>query len=99
MFKLDGANVILDLSLAPWEAALGTKVAVPTLEGNVEMTIPAGTSSGQKLRLRGKGLGRGSNKGDQYVRIMIKVPRELSQEEKDLWEQLAEVSTFKPRNF
>ena len=99
MFKLDGANVILDLSLAPWEAALGTKVAVPTLEGNVEMTIPAGTNSGQKLRLRGKGLGRGSNKGDQYVRIMIKVPRELSQEEKELWKQLAEVSTFKPRNF
>lgn len=99
MFKLDGANIVLDLPLTPWEAALGTKISVPTLEGNVEMTIPPGTSSGQKLRLRGKGLGRGANKGDQFVRVMIKVPKELSEEEKDLWKQLAEVSSYKPRNF
>lgn len=96
-FKVEGTNVILDLPLAPWEATLGTKAAIPTLEGSVEMKIPPGTNSGQKLRLRGKGLGRGAGKGDQLVRIMIKVPKELSDKEKDAWKTLADVSQFKPR--
>ncbi len=97
LFKVDGDNIIYDLPVAPWEAALGSKVRVPTLEGEVEMNIPAGISSGQKMRLKGRGLGRGAAKGDQLVRIMIKAPRNLSQEEKELWEQLAQASVFNPR--
>ncbi|ACV69140.1 DnaJ C-terminal domain-containing protein [Desulfohalobium retbaense] len=97
-FKVEGSTIIYDLPLAPWEAALGAKVRVPTLEGQVEMHIPAGVGSGQKLRLRGRGLGRGQKKGDQMVRVMIKVPKQVSEEEKALWEQLATQSSFNPRN-
>ncbi len=99
LFRIDGKNIILDLPLAPWEAALGSTVNVPTLEGRVEMKIPPGTSSGQKLRLRGKGLGRGKNKGDQLVQALIKVPRKLSEKEQELWQQLSQTSGFQPRTF
>jgi curved DNA-binding protein len=97
-FRVDGQNIIHDLPVAPWEAALGTTLSVPTLEGSVEMKIPPGTSGGQKLRLRGKGLGRGTKKGDQLVQIVIKVPKHLSEKEKDLFEQLAAESRFQPRS-
>ena len=98
LFKIeDGTTVVYDLPLAPWEAALGAKVRVPTLDGNVDMTVAPGSSSGRKLRLRNKGMGTGKNKGDQIVRLMIRVPETLSAEEKELWEQLAQKSTFNPR--
>lgn len=97
-FRIDGHNIIYDLPVAPWEAALGTTLSVPTLEGRVEMKIPPGTSGGQKLRLRGKGLGRGGKKGDQLVQVMVKVPKHLSEKEKELFEQLAAESSFQPRS-
>lgn len=96
-FVVEGTTIIFDLALTPWEAVLGGKVRLPTLEGDIELTIAPGTSSGKKLRLRGKGLGSASAKGDQLIRITIKVPDELSDDEKALWEQLAEVSQFSPR--
>jgi len=96
-FKLDGNNVIYELPLAPWEAVLGTRLRVPTLEGQVELRIPPGISSGQKLRIKGKGLGRGARKGDQLVRVVIKSPKSLSPREKELWEKLARESNFNPR--
>ncbi|WP_027370688.1 DnaJ C-terminal domain-containing protein [Desulfovermiculus halophilus] len=96
-FRVDGQNIIHDLPVAPWEAALGATLSVPTLEGSVEMKIPPGTSGGQKLRLRGKGLGRGAKKGDQLVQVVIKVPKHLSEKEKELFEQLAAESRFQPR--
>lgn len=99
MFKVSDADVILDLPLTPWEAALGTSLRVPTLSGAVEMKIPPGIGSGKKLRIKGRGLGAGTKKGDQYVRIMIQVPDRLSEEERDLFERLQEKSTFKPRKF
>lgn len=97
-FSVDGSNLIHDLPLTPWEAALGAKVAVPTLDGEVELKIPEGMSSGRKLRLKGKGLGTGSKRGDQYVRVMIRVPASLSDRERELYEQLAEESSFHPRD-
>lgn len=96
-FRLDGVNIVHDLRLTPWEAVLGTKARVPTLDGEVEMTIPAGVDSGAKLRMRGKGLGSGAKRGDQLVRLMISTPDELSDEERKLWEELAEKSSFSPR--
>ncbi|MFW6323810.1 MAG: DnaJ C-terminal domain-containing protein [Desulfovibrionales bacterium] len=96
-FKVEGKNIIHDLRLAPWEAVLGAKVRVPTLDGNVEMNIPAGISSGQKLRLKGKGLGTGGGRGDQLVRIMIRVPKKLSDSEQELWQRLQKESSFNPR--
>lgn len=96
-FTLEGNNILYDLNLAPWEAALGVKVRVPTLESEVELSVPAGSGSGKRFRLRGKGLGSGASKGDEYVRLNIKVPSKLEPEEKELWEKLAEVSKFKAR--
>lgn len=98
-FKLDGVNVILDLPLTPWEAALGTSVAVPTLDKAIELNVPAGISSGQKMRIRGRGLGSGAKKGDQFVRVVIKSPKGISDEERELWQKLADVSEFNPRDF
>ena len=98
-FKLEGNNIVLDLPLAPWEAALGTTVQVPTLDKPVQLTIPAGMGSGQKLRLRGRGLGSGKKRGDQLIRIMIKVPKKSTPKERELWKKLAETSAFRPRKF
>ncbi len=99
IYKVQDNNVIFDLVLAPWEVALGAKVRVPTLDGPVEMNIPAGIDSGKKLRIGGKGLGSGKKKGDQFVRIIIKAPEAKNEAEQELWKKLAEVSTFKPREY
>ena len=97
-FTLDDADIIYDLHLAPWDAALGAKVTVPTLSGKVELTIAPGTGSGKKLRLRGKGLGSGKNKGDQLVRVSIDVHEPAKPEVRELWEKLREVSGRKAEN-
>jgi DnaJ-class molecular chaperone len=95
---VDGDDIQLDLPIAPWEAALGAKVSVPTLDGPVEMTIPAGTQGGQRLRLRGQGLNRrGGGRGNQYVRLKIVNPPRMTAKEKDLFERLADESHFNPR--
>ncbi|MDQ7832151.1 MAG: DnaJ C-terminal domain-containing protein [Desulfovibrionaceae bacterium] len=98
LFKLEEHNVVLDLPLAPWEAALGATVRVPTLDGHVDLNIPPGLSSGKKLRIPGKGLG-GKTRADQLVRIMIQAPPAPTDQERKLWEKLAKVSTFSPRTF
>lgn len=99
-FSLDGVNILLDLPLSPWEAALGTEVTVPTMDGNVSLRIAPGTASGRKLRLRGKGLGSASSKGDQFVRIKIVVPESTTDKQKELWDELAkEFESFSPRDF
>ena len=99
LFRLVGEeSVEIDLPVAPWEAALGAKVEVPTLDGPVEMTIRAGTQGGQKLRLRGQGPNkRGGGRGDEYVKIKIVIPPKLTSKEKGLLEKLAEESRFNPR--
>lgn len=99
LFKVTDADIILDLPLAPWEAALGVSLRIPTLDGAVEMKIPPGMGSGKKLRIKGKGLGSGAKRGDQFVRIMIQAPDILTTEERELWEKLQEKSKFKPRDF
>jgi curved DNA-binding protein len=98
LFSLDDADVMYTLRLAPWEAALGVKVRVPTLAGDVDLTVKPGADSGKKLRLRGKGLGSGSQKGDQIIRVTVVVPEAATPEEKALWEQLRAVSPFRPRS-
>jgi curved DNA-binding protein len=98
LYKVKDTDLVYDLKLTPWEAALGATVRVPTLDGGVEMKIPAGIGSGKKLRLRGKGLGCGDGRGDQLVRIMIQTPDRLSDEERRLWEELARKSSFRPRD-
>jgi curved DNA-binding protein len=98
VFTVRGDDLEIELPIAPWEAALGTKLEVPTIDGKVELTIPQGAQSGQRLRLRGQGLNkRKSGRGDQYVRLKIVVPKEISAEERRLYEELKRVSTFDPR--
>ena len=99
IFHLAGQDDIeIELPVAPWEAALGKKVTVPTLDGSVEMTIPAGAQNGQRLRLRGKGLKkRGGGRGDEYVRLQVVMPPRLTAKEKELFAKLAAESNFNPR--
>ncbi|MBQ7738827.1 MAG: J domain-containing protein [Desulfovibrionaceae bacterium] len=96
-FKVEGRDLICDLPITPWEAVLGTKASVKTLDGEVEINVPAGTSSGRKFRLRGKGLGSGNNRGDILLQAMIKVPATLKDEEKVLWDKLAALSSYRAR--
>ncbi len=91
-------DVQVDLPVAPWEAALGAKVSVPTLDGLVEMTVPAGAQGGQRLRLRGQGLNlRGGGRGDEYVRLKIVIPPRMTEGERALFEKLSAESRFNPR--
>lgn len=92
LFTVDGQDLTTDLPLMPWEAVLGTKLTVPTLEGEIELNVPAGTSSGRKFRLRGRGLGQSGKRGDLFVRAMISVPGNLTDEQRSLWQKLAELS-------
>jgi len=94
----DGGDTELDLPLAPWEAVLGGKVEVPTLDGPVEMHIPPNSQGGRVMRLKGKGPARpGGGRGDQYVRLRIVVPPKPSDKEIELLKRLAAESTFDPR--
>lgn len=99
LFDLTGDNdVQVELPVAPWEAALGARVSVPTLEGPVEMTIPAGTQAGQRLRLRGQGLNRrDGRRGDQYAKLKIVNPPRLTSAERELFEKLRDASRFDAR--
>lgn len=94
-FDVEGHNLIHELELAPWEAALGAEISLPTLDGRVNIKIPAGTPSGQKLRVRGRGLGKS---GDLIVVTKIVVPAKVTEAQKKLWEQLAHESKFNPRD-
>jgi len=97
-FRVDGHDLQIDVPLAPWEAALGATVAVDTLDGTVNLKIPPGSQSGQKLRLRGKGLSRnGDGRGDLFAQVKIVVPKELDPKEKELFSEMAKVSSFEPR--
>lgn len=98
-FEVEGDHLIYNLQLAPWEAVLGGNISVPVLGGSVNIRIPAGTQSGQKLRVRGRGLpSRDGVAGDLLVRVEIVVPQTVSEGERSLWELLSRESKFKPRS-
>jgi len=97
-FRIEGADLHTHVPVAPWEAALGGDAEVETPEGTVRIRIPAGSSSGRKIRLRGRGLTRaGGERGDLLAEVRIVVPSELSDRERELYEQLAEASAFRAR--
>lgn len=97
-YQVSGRDLIADLPLSPWEAALGTTLAVDTPDGEAKVRVRSGTSSGKRLRLKGRGLPnpRG-NPGDLHLEVRILVPRSLTKKERDLFEELASVSNFDPR--
>lgn len=98
-YRLEGRDLHVQLPLAPWEAALGASVDVDTPGGPATVSVPAGTSSHRRLRLKGRGLPNKRGKpGDLYAEAQIKVPRSPSAQERELFEQLGKVSTFDPRS-
>ncbi|MBA4149688.1 MAG: J domain-containing protein [Verrucomicrobia bacterium] len=98
-FRVEGGDLYHELSLAPWEAALGTSVSVPTLGGSVNIRIPPGTQNGMKLRVKAHGLSdRTGGKGDLYVVTKIEMPKNMNDRERELWEKLARESPFNPRD-
>jgi curved DNA-binding protein len=97
-YRVDGRDISTDLPVAPWEAALGARVPVETPGGSVQVNVPPGSSCGRRLRLRGQGMpNRNGQPGDFYAEVKIMVPRTLTQDERDLFEQLAKTSRFNPR--
>jgi curved DNA-binding protein len=97
VFRVQGSDLHVSVSVAPWEAALGASVPVPTLQGRARVKVPPGSSCGRKLRLRGEGLPRDGGKGDLFANVSIEVPKRLTAEEREAFERLASVSRFDPR--
>jgi curved DNA-binding protein len=96
-FRVDGRDVYLDLPVAPWEAALGASVTAPTPDGSVQLTIPPGSSTGRKLRLRGKGL-PGDPPGDLYAVLSVAAPPAGTPQAREAYEALARsLPGFNPR--
>jgi curved DNA-binding protein len=98
LFAVEANNLVISVPLAPWEAALGTKVAVPTLTGKINLTIPANSQSGQRLRVKGKGLvNKLGEHGDLYALFKIVIPQQTDEQSRQLWAQLAQSAAFEPR--
>jgi len=98
LFKLKDKDVFCRIPVTPSEAVLGSAIQVPTLDGLVEMSIPAGVKSGQRLRLANKGYPVDGERGDQLVEIQILVPPQPTAEEKELYQKLQEIQSFAPRD-
>jgi curved DNA-binding protein len=97
-FRVEGKDIVVDLPLAPWEGALGADVPVTTPDGETKVTVPPATSTGRRLRLRGQGMPDPRGKpGDLYAEVKIMVPSRLTDRERELFSELAAVSTFDPR--
>ncbi|NND60738.1 MAG: J domain-containing protein, partial [Gammaproteobacteria bacterium] len=96
LYRVDGKDIYLELPVAPWEAALGGSVKVPTPDGEVELKIPAGSKSGRKLRLKQRGL-PAKTPGDFYVVLKVSVPAAANDEQREAWKKLAATMNFDPR--
>lgn len=98
-FKLKGCDLYTDLLLTPWEAALGTRTSIQTIDDETNVYIPQGVQSGEKIRIHGKGYKIGNGKrGDLVAEVKVMVPKVLTDEEKSIFEKLNKISNFNPRN-
>lgn len=98
MFRLQGIDLYTDLKITPWEAALGTKATLNTIDDSTSIYIPQGIESGEKVRIQGKGYKDGKGgRGDLVAEVKIVVPKTISNEEKKLYTKLSEISTYNPR--
>lgn len=99
VFKLYGCDLCTDLKLTPWEAALGTRLDLKTIDGATKIYIPQGIQSGEKIKIPGKGYKDGKGgRGDLVAEVKIMVPEKLELDEKEMFEKLKEMSNFNPRN-
>ena len=98
-FRLYGCDLCTDLKLTPWEAALGTRVNIKTIDGETKVYIPQGIQSGEKVKIPSKGYKDGKGgRGDLVAEVKIMVPKNLELDEKEMFEKLKDMSTFNPRN-
>ncbi len=97
VYKLNGRDIYMDIQVSPWEAALGASVSLPILGGSVSVKVPHGSSSGKKMRLKGKGFPTKKGRGNLYLIIKIVLPPIITPDEKKLFKELASVSKFNPR--
>ncbi|MDD2049200.1 curved DNA-binding protein [Pseudomonas putida] len=98
LFDVEGHDLIITVPLAPWEAALGTKVAVPTLTGKINLTIRPDSQSGQRLRVKGMGLAnKQGQRGDLYAQLKVVMPSQSDDATRELWSKLAQKAAFNPR--
>lgn len=98
-FEVDEYDLHTEVPIAPWEAALGAKVEVPTVDGAARVQVPAGSQSGRKLRLKEKGLpDDAGGRGDLYAELAIRVPEDLDDRQRELFEELRDASDFDPRD-
>ena len=98
-FKINGYDLYTDLLLTPWEAALGTRTTIKSIDDESTVYIPRGIQSGEKLKIPGKGYKNGQGgRGDLIAEVKIVVPQQLTKEEKEIYEKLNKISTFNPRN-
>jgi curved DNA-binding protein len=95
LYTLEANDIFINLPITVWEAALGTTLTIPTLGGNVEMKIPAGSQSGKKLRLKGRGLGKVA--GNQFVTLLIKLDPKPSKEIEEIYAKMKQISEYNPR--
>lgn len=98
LFDVDGHDLIVTVPLAPWEAALGARVEVPTLSGRINLTIPADSQTGQRLRIKGKGLQSKHAAGDLYAVLKVVMPPRNDENARQLWAQLRDAAGFDPRS-
>lgn len=96
-YTVDGKNIELTLPISPWEAGLGATVSAPTLSGVVQLKVPAGATSGKRLRLKGRGM-PGNEPGDFYVRLMVDTPAPENDEQRAAYEALRDLFDFNPRD-
>lgn len=97
-FKISGNDIVTDLYLSPWEAALGTRVSLDGIDERVSLYIPPGIQSGEKIKIPQKGYKDGKGgRGDLVAEVKTVVPRRLAENEKELFERLSEISKFNPR--
>jgi curved DNA-binding protein len=97
LFQVEGADLTTELRVAPWEALLGAQVTVPTLEGPIRVQLPAGSSTGRRIRLRGHGMPQKGGRGDLYALVKVVLPENPSERERELMREWSKVSTFNPR--
>lgn len=97
LYRVKGKTIVLDLPVTPWEAALGASLKIPTPYGRVKVRVPPGATSGQCLRLRGRGVPAAEGSGDLFVQLKIVLPPEISEAELALYRQLEALDSFDPR--
>src|SRR5450830_732940 len=97
-FEVEGENLVITVPVAPWELALGTEVAVPTLTGKINLKVPAGSQNGQRMRAKGHGLlNKGGQRGYLFIQLKVVMPKEASEAVLELWKALADSAAFDPR--